>query len=47
MVHIVTKDEWRGKATKDLHMNQLLKLFPDLVFSDSRNSTGDAVFNAP
>ena len=47
MVHIVTKDEWRDKATKVLHMNQLLELFHDFVFSDSGNSTGDAVFNAP
>ena len=45
MVHIVTKDEWRDKATKALHMNQLLELFPDFVFSDSRNSTGDVLVN--
>ena len=43
VVHIVTKDEWRDKATKALHMNQLLELFPDFVFSDSRNSTGDVL----
>ena len=28
-------------------MNQLLELFPDFIFSDNRNSTGDAVFHAP
>ena len=47
VVHFVTKDKWRDKATKVLHMNQLLELFPDFVFSDSRNLTGDTVFNAP
>ena len=47
VVHIVTKDGWRDKATKVLHMNQLLELFPEFIFSDSRNSTGDAVFDAP
>ena len=45
VVHIVTKDEWRDEATKALHMNQLLELFPDFVFSDSRNSTGDVLVN--
>ena len=47
VVHIVTKDEWRDKAINVFHMNQLLELFPDFIFSDNRNSTGDAVFNAP
>ena len=36
----------RDKATKVFHMNQLLKLFPDFIFSDNRNSTSDKVFNA-
>ena len=43
VVHIVTKDEWRDKATKVLHMNQLLELFSEFVFSDSRNLTGDSL----
>ena len=47
MAYIVTKDECRDKATKLLHMNQLLELFSDFVFSDSKNSTGHVVFNAP
>ena len=42
-----TKDEWRDKAINVFHMNQLLELFPDFIFSDNRNSTGDAVFHAP
>ena len=47
VVYIVTKGEWRDKATNILHMNQLLELFSDFIFSDNRNSTGDSVFNAP
>ena len=47
VVHIVTRDGWRDKATKVFHMNQLLELFPDFIFSDKRNSTSDTVFNAP
>ena len=43
----MTKDGWKDKATSVLHMNQLLELFPDFIFSDSRNMTGYAVFNAP
>ena len=43
VVHNVTKYEWRDKATKVLHMNQLLELFSDFVFSDSRNLTGDSL----
>ena len=46
-VHIVTKDGWRDKATKVFHMNQLLEVFPDFIFSDNRNSTCYAVVNAP
>ena len=46
MVHIVTNDGWRDKVTKVIHMNQLLELFPDFIFSDKRNSTSDAVINA-
>ena len=29
VVHNVTKDEWRDKATKVLHMNQIFGLFPE------------------
>ena len=46
VVHIITKDGWRDKATNGFHMNQLLELFLDLIFSDNRNSTSDAVINA-
>ena len=45
-VHIMTRDGWWDKATKVFHMNQLLELFPDFIFSDNRNSTSDTVFNA-
>ena len=47
MVHIETKDGWRDKATKVLHMNQLLEFFPDFIFSGNSNSIGDSVFSAP
>ena len=46
VVHIVTNDGWRDKVTKVIHMNQLLELFPDFIFSGKRNSTSDAVINA-
>ena len=46
VVHIATRDGLRDKATKVFHMNQLLELFPDFIFSDNRNSTSDTVFNA-
>ena len=46
VIDIVTGDGWRDKAAKAFHMNQLLELFPDFIFSDNRNSTSDTVFNA-
>ena len=45
VVCIVTRDGWRDKATKVFHMNQLLELVPDFIFSDNRNLTSDTVFN--
>ena len=46
MVHIVTRNGWRDKATNVFPMNQLLNLFPDFIFSENRNSNSDGVFNA-
>ena len=47
VVHTVTNDGWRDKATKVFHKNQILDLFPDIMFSGNNNATSDAVINAP
>ena len=46
VVHIATRNGSRNKATKVFHINHLLKLFPNFIFGDNRDSTSDTVFNA-
>ena len=35
------------RLTKVFHKNQILDLFPDIMFSGNNNATSDAVINAP